>query len=120
MASVTWDMRDFIDGLGRAEQKVTDAVQQGTRNVAEDVLRRSQALVPHDTGTLQNSGHVEHFPNESIIGYGGMANSYAIRLHEHPEFNFQKGRQGKYLEQPLLQNISLYKEIYGDTIGFAL
>lgn len=120
MASVTWDTRDFLDGLGRVEQKVTDAVAEGTRNVAEDLLRRSQALVPHDTGTLQNSGHVEHFPNESIVGYGGMANMYAIRLHEHPEFNFQKGRQGKYLETPLVQNIAFYREMYGATIGGAI
>jgi len=29
---------------------------------------------------------------------------YAARLHEHPEYNFQNGRQGKYLEEPAMQN----------------
>lgn len=29
---------------------------------------------------------------------------YAHRLHEHPEYRFQKGRKGKYLTDPIIKN----------------
>ena len=66
-------------------------------------MRLSQEEVPHDTGMLQTSGAVDDGfdKNERIVGYH---EPYAARLHEHPEYRFQKGRKGKYLEDPIKNN----------------
>lgn len=69
--------------------------------VGNEILRLSQMEVPHDEGTLQNSGVVEVIDGVTTIGYH---EAYAARLHEHPEYRFQKGRKGKYLEDPILRN----------------
>lgn len=76
--------------------------RNAVREAAEEVLRLSQLEVPHDEGTLQNSGAVEELTNGDIVV--GYHTQYAARLHEHPEYNFQKGRKGKYLEDPIMNN----------------
>lgn len=113
MADIIWDTSSFDSGIKRAIKLSEEGAKKAQRNVAEDVLRRSQKEVPHDVGTLQASGHVEHREEESIVGYGGKAQAYAAYLHEHPEFNFQKGRKGKYLEDPIKKNLPRYQELYG-------
>jgi hypothetical protein len=68
-------------------------------------MRLSQKEVPHDKGTLQNSGYVNFAfggsKGDIVIGYN---TPYAARLHEHPEYHFQKGRKGKYLYDPIVRN----------------
>lgn len=83
-------------------------------DIANEILRLSQQQVPHDVGSLQNSGNVLPFGNDGyIIGYH---EPYAARLHEHPEYNFQKGRKGKYLEDPVRMNLEKFKLKYKDEI----
>ena len=95
-------------------KKMPDKVSQAVHNVASEVLRLSSRQVPHDTGELQNSGSVEDRRDESIVGYNKV---YAARLHEHPEFTFQKGRKGKYLEDPIKDNVKVFIKYFNDTIG---
>ena|SRR3990172_7422918 len=113
MASMIWDTSSFDAGLSKLAKLSTEATIKAVRNVAEDILRRSQQEVPLDKGTLQNSGHTEHQGEESLVGYGGKAQAYAAYLHEHPGFRFQHGRKGKYLEDPIKKNLAHYREIYG-------
>lgn len=89
---------------GLIEQKAYTAVN----NVADEVLRLSQFEVPHDKGLLQNSGHVE--PSGELAAIVGYNKVYAARLHENPQFNFQKGRKGKYLEDPIKNNLRTLKQ----------
>lgn len=117
MARIIFNTEDFMESMDKLNVVMANQARLAIRNVAEDVLRRSQKEVPHDIGTLQDSGHVEHLDDESIVAYGGKAQSYAVRLHEHPEYSFQKGRKGKYLEDPLKNNLPLYREKYGMIIG---
>lgn len=81
--------------------------------VADEVLRLSQQQVPHDTGSLQNSGTVQPSGRDFIVGYHKV---YAARLHEHPEYRFQKGRKGKYLEDPIVSNSRRLGLVFGDRI----
>ncbi len=120
MARVIFQTDSFMKSLDLLQNKMSLGARKAVQNVAEDVLRRSQAEVPHDLGTLQNSGHAEHLVDESIVAYGGQAAPYAAKLHEHPEYNFQKGRKGKYLEDPLKNNLPLYREKYGMIIAEVL
>lgn len=110
MANITWDKKDFVNKSrklnGRVENKILGAVTA----VGDEVLRLSQFEVPHDTGLLQNSGHVENDGNDgAIVGYNKV---YAARLHEHPEYKFQGGRKGKYLEDPIKNNIDVFKNFF--------
>ena len=76
----------------------------GLNKAAERLLALSSVEVPLEIGTLQASGQVERAasPDEgSAVTYD---TPYAARLHEHPEYNFQGGRKGKYLESPALHN----------------
>jgi hypothetical protein len=70
----------------------------------ERLLALSAAEVPLDIGTLLGSGQVvqaETIEEGAAVVYD---TPYAARLHEHPEYNFQNGRKGKYLEDPALDN----------------
>lgn len=80
---------------------------------ADEVFRKSGQQVPHDRGTLQASGEVREQDNKQIISWN---TDYAARLHEHPEYRFQKGRKGKYLEDPLKELSPQMGKIIADVI----
>lgn len=110
--SVIFDDSDFKNKVTKFEKLVTtDRKDKAVHNVASEILRLSSREVPHDTGQLQNSGHVEDQKDESIVGYNKV---YAAKLHEHPEYRFQKGRKGKYLEDPIKNNIRTFQKYFED------
>lgn len=87
-----------------AVTSVLDGTTRGLNKGAERILALSATEVPFETGTLSATGTVVQAttPEE---GAGVVYDTpYAARLHEHPEYNFQGGRKGKYLEDPALQN----------------
>lgn len=108
---INFDDRDFKNKVGKLLNLVDDRTKKANSDVASEILRLSQREVPHDKGTLQNSGHVEpSLPSlEVIVGYNTV---YAARLHENPEYHFQAGRKGKYLEDPIKNNLSIFKNYY--------
>lgn len=110
MANVKWDTTSFLRGVENLIKRVQAGSKEAKSIVADEVLRLSQFEVPHDKGLLQNSGHVEPDGEDFIVGYNKV---YAARLHEHPEYKFQKGRKGKYLEDPIKYNGKLFLEKYG-------
>lgn len=117
MANVTWNTTNFINGVTNLINKIEAGAKEAKQIVADEILRLSQFEVPHDTGLLQNSGHVEPEGNDYLVGYNKV---YAARLHEHPEYKFQKGRKGKYLEDPIKNNSKLFLEKYGVGISLAI
>lgn len=110
---LNWDDSEFQQKMQVVEQVLIIKSKEGRREVSEHVLLLSQFEVPHDVGELQNSGSAQHDPDESIVGYH---TPYAARLHEHPEYNFQKGRKGKYLEDPIKMNLGVFRDMYGATL----
>jgi hypothetical protein len=77
-----------------------EASKKAISDALEYILQESNKIVPHDEGTLQRSGDID--VEETSSGTSGSVyydTPYAVRLHEHPEYNFQDGRQGKYLEK---------------------
>lgn len=104
-SNIDWDDKSFQEGIKSLLERVPRTFQQAIHDVASEILRLSSFEVPHDTGMLQASGHVEDAKEESIVGYNKV---YAARLHEHPEYRFQKGRKGKYLEDPIKNNLSVF------------
>lgn len=109
------DTTDFDIKRIKFADKAVDAISNGIGKVADEIMRLSQFEVPHDTGELQNSGMVDQDrgSDEATVGYNKV---YAARLHEHPEYNFQKGRKGKYLEDPIKHNLHIFLQFLGKTI----
>jgi hypothetical protein len=112
---ITFDTKSLEAGIKSMTLKFAKATHQGLIDVANEVLRLSQREVPHDTGLLQNSGHVEETNNELdvLVGYNKV---YAARMHEHPEYHFQKGRKGKYLEDPIKMNTPILEVWMGEAM----
>lgn len=101
MILATVDDNQVTMNLKNLEAVLDNGVPKIMMDVGFEALRLSQFEVPHDEGTLQNSGTVEEVDGDVVLGYH---EKYAARLHEHPEYNFQKGRKGKYLEDPIREN----------------
>lgn len=84
--------------------EIEAGVVRGMNLAAERLLTLSTAVAPIDQGTLIASGQVEPATNIDDGAAVVYDTPYAARLHEHPEYQFQNGRQGKYLEEPAVQN----------------
>jgi hypothetical protein len=121
MADTVIDTSSFDKGLEALEKKIQLLQRKAVRDIAEEILRLANFEVPHDTGQLQNSGSVEPQAETAdrfvaIIGYN---KHYAARLHEHPEYKFQKGRKGKFLEDPIKRNLDVFREFYREILSQA-
>lgn len=113
--AITIDASDFNRRVPQLLQAIQSQTRKAVQDVAEEVLRLSQKEVPHDTGPLQNSGHVEMQADDSaIVGYNKV---YAARLHENPQYNFQKGRKGKYLEDPIKTNMKIFINFFKESMS---
>jgi hypothetical protein len=114
--TVKIDPSDFIKVIDNLMEKVDKISMKALAEMGDTLLNLSSKEVPHDTGALQATGVVD--PNELkqtvTVGYH---TPYAARLHEHPEYRFQKGRKGKFLEDPLKQNLSKWLNVYAKEIG---
>lgn len=102
-----------LDKMFKVSPKTSD---RAIGIVADKILQLSanSPFVPHDKGTLAGTGSVQ----ETGIGSRrvGFNTPYAARLHEHPEYRFQKGRQGKFLERPIQKNMAKMNKWYGEYI----
>ena len=103
-----------IAGMAAVTDHTVDAMKQALYLEAEYLMTESKQQVPHDTGTLQASGTVlapVETPGGGIsveLGYGGLAESYAVEQHENLNISHPKGRKAKYLSDPyeaLLPNL---------------
>ncbi len=108
------DSGQVLMNLKALQQGLDGMVDKAAMDVGFEILRLSQQQVPHDEGTLQNSGVVEEVNGDIVISYH---TDYAARLHEHPEYTFQRGRKGKYLEDPVKDNLDVFRKKFMITIG---
>ncbi len=90
--------------LARFVDALPEKLTSGQNAAAERLLALSSAVAPFDTGTLVGSGMVENATTPEAGAAVIFDTPYAARLHEHPEYNFQGGRQGKYVEEPAVTN----------------
>lgn len=98
-ANVTYtsNVAGLLDGLD-------DKIMRGENKAAERLLGLAVEQIPFDLGTLSDSGAVQPAQNPEDGAAVTFDTPYAKHLHEHPEYNFQNGRKGKYLEDPALEN----------------
>ena len=82
----------------QVNQMAREAMVRGLWDVTENVLEEANRMVPHDEGTLMRSGTAD-VDEHNVVGYVSYDTPYAARLHENPQYSFQKGREGKWLEK---------------------
>lgn len=99
--------------------QLTEDVRQGVGRAlfkaASHLLNESTNIAPKDEGTLiQTAGvDVDMDEGKASVYY---TQKYAVRLHEHPEYNFQGGRQGKYLEKVVMSEGTKVGEILAEDL----
>ena len=108
--AVKLDTRDFDAGMKRFRENVRQVENEVSYEQANEILRTSVREVPHHTGNLQSTGDTRPLAAETghMVYYD---TDYAAKMHENPQFSFQKGRKGKYLEDPIKRNGSLLEQI---------
>lgn len=104
MISASVDANQVKVRLAKLQGTTDMDVKRQLQDIGDEILRLSQFEVPHDIGTLQDSGVSQPVGDHVEVGYH---TPYAARMHEHPEYHFQKGRKGKYLEDPIRRNASV-------------
>ena len=81
-------------------QALSGALEKGLVLGAEHVLGESNKRVPHEEGTLENSGSVSYEGGKlrAAISYD---TPYAAVQHEDMTLKHDEGREAKYLENAL-------------------
>lgn len=81
------------------EKKFKKAAEKGLWKGMEGVvLTEANRIIPHDEGTLERSGFIDADGLVAAISYD---TPYAIKLHEHPEYNFRGNGEGKWVEKTI-------------------
>lgn len=110
--------RDYMMRSGRSyllwrglsvERGVDKTTKAATLDVAEALLEKANEHVPFMLGVLKNSGVAQSVQERSRLGQYASGweaivsydTPYAVRLHEHPEYNFNPPGEGKWLERAM-------------------
>jgi len=94
-------LRARLDWQGDiVEDRSRKATVEALFEASEVLLEESDRDVPIDKGDLQISGQTS-FDEEKLQSAVSYDTPYAVRLHENPQYNFQHGRKGKWLEDAL-------------------
>lgn len=116
-------MSDYsLKWYGEAANKLVEkAVEKQVRKETEVLLDESNKKVPFKDGYLQASGDTDiEVKKGNVTGTVYYDTPYAVRLHEHPEYSFGNGRQGKYLEDAFNSLLSVMNQRIADAVKIAL
>jgi hypothetical protein len=96
-----------MTGIGRVDwygDRIVGLVHDHAAEVLGDagefLLEEANQTVPIEEGNLARSGSVDVDRGElaATVSYD---TPYAVRLHENPQYHFQHGRRGKWLQLTL-------------------
>lgn len=82
-------------------------------DAAEFLLEEANRTVPFEEGPLAGSGATDVDGSSATISYD---TPYAARLHEHPEYHFQHGRRGRWLELTLSEQLHRVRDFLADRL----
>lgn len=114
---ITFDVSTVSKNVTFLLNKATTNKQKVCLDIAEDILRKSQEVVPIDTSMLQQSGLARPEMDGAIVGYN---KPYAMYQHEGQRSdgsrvvkNYSNPRsKRKFLENPIKQNLRHYVQYY--------
>ena len=88
--------------LDLVTKRMAKGWEDGMERAGEYLLRKSQEIVPVDTGTLKASGYTltwgYGFDAKFTVGYSAP---YAVYVHEDLLAKHKPGQYAKFLERPL-------------------
>lgn len=96
-----------------------DAAGKGLLLAAEHVLGVAVERVPHEEGTLQNTGATD-VDTETLTANVTFDGPYAVRQHEDLDLRHDEGRQAKYLESAALDESATVTAILAQAAKEAL
>jgi hypothetical protein len=113
-----------VEGLDKLKSKLAGIPKKAVKNVLSeftdillDLQGKAQAICPHDLGDLEGSANSgAKAVGTSVTGFVSFDTPYATRQHEELEWQHEPGRQAKYLETPLKENLDNYIEQIEDAI----
>ena len=139
--SMEWEgleeLHERFEKMDKATAKnVVHAMVENT----EDLLGKSMRIAPIDEGTMIGSasarvnrvevargskggtptttgGRPDAKPGQVVVGEVSYNTPYALRQHEDLTFKHLPGKQAKYLEQPLKENVTKYMENLRDAMA---
>jgi hypothetical protein len=100
---------------GQIIDEKNKAVGRGLFKGISHILNTANNIAPKDEGTLIQTSGVD-VDEEAGAASAYYTQKYAARLHENPQYDFQGGREGKWLEKTLLQEGEAAKKIIADEI----
>jgi len=133
-----------IEEMARRFDKMDQATVKNTVHAmaenTEDLLGKSMRIAPIDEGTMIGSasarvnqvevargstggtpavtgGRPSAKPGQVVVGEVSYNTVYAARQHEDLTFRHLPGKQAKYLEQPLKENITRYMKNLRDAMS---
>lgn len=106
---MTLELNDVSDDLAAA-------ITAGLKAGADQLLDKSNALVPFDDGDLKKSGRAVAEGTSAAVGYSA---DHAIKQHEKLNYHHDGG-QAKYLETAFRANASEIQQTIADHIRDAL
>lgn len=108
--------------IDKAKQGAETAGIHALKTCGLDLKGKSQDEVPVDLGDLKGDCSVSE-PEKSkdnITVTVGYSLPYALRQHEHPEYQHPKAGKAKFLEDPYKNNSGKYEKHIGNEIKKAL
>lgn len=94
--------------LATAEQLGREATVRG----GERLLESARTRVPYATGELAGSARLVADDEGVAVGYEAK---HARFLHAHPEWNFEGGRSGRWLEETIEEEADAVGQVMTDT-----
>ena len=118
------DTKDLDNKLENLKKELSQMEHRVLQEMADVILTLSRAEVPHDEGTLANSGNAYVEGEYGVVAYN---TKYAAFQHEgmrkdgtHIVRRYQSGRKKKYLEDPLKNNLIKLNEVARDQLASLL
>jgi hypothetical protein len=100
--------------MGKQKNQIAAGVERGIMKAGEHLKKKSQEVVPVDTGKLKRSAKVEQtgekFSTRAIVSYN---TDYALFVHENLEIARKPGQITPYLRQPAIEEADEMARIVG-------
>ena len=108
-------VEEALANLGKQIRGIKGRTRQGVEAGAQLVSRKSDEVVPIDTGSLRGSREVHSGETAGEPWAAIVYNAdYALYVHEDLEARHLPGRQAKYLEAPLRRNQRSVRNLIAD------
>jgi len=121
---IVLDTSDMDKKLERLKSDLNAMERRALQEMADTILTLARAEVPHDEGTLANSGDAYVEGDFGIVAFN---TKYAAYQHEgmrkdgtHVVRRYKSGRKKKYLEDPLKKNLTKLNEVARDQLASIL